>query len=116
MNRDAIVFAMANPGPEVHLDVAHACGAAVMATGRSDFPNQIKNMLAFPGVFAGAMSVRARRITEGMKRAAADALAAVVGDDLSAECVIPSPFDTRVGPAVAAAVAQAAREDGVARL
>ena len=116
MAPDSVVFAMANPDPEVHPDVAHACGAAVVATGRSDFPNQINNVLAFPGVFKGAMAVRARRITEGMKLAAADALAAVVGDDLSAECVIPSPFDPRVAPAVAEAVARAAREEGVARL
>ena len=115
MARDSIVFAMANPDPEVHPDVAHAAGARVVATGRSDFPNQINNVLAFPGVFAGAMSVRASRITEGMKQAAAVALAAVVGKDLSADCVIPSVFDPRVAPAVAAAVADAARTDGVAR-
>ena len=116
MARDSIVFAMANPEPEVHPDVAHAAGARVVATGRSDFPNQINNVLAFPGVFKGAMSVRASRITEGMKQAAAVALAAVVGDDLSEDCVIPSVFDPRVAPAVASAVAQAARADGVARL
>ena len=100
----------------MHPDVAHACGARVVATGRSDFPNQINNVLAFPGVFAGAMSVRATRVTEGMKQAAAVALAGVVGDDLTEDCVIPSVFDERVAPAVAAAVAQAAREEGVARL
>jgi len=116
MAKDAIVFAMANPEPEVHPDVAHAAGARVVATGRSDFPNQINNVLAFPGVFAGALSVRASRITEGMKQAAAVALAAVVGDDLADDCVIPSVFDARVAPAVSAAVAQAARDDGVARL
>jgi len=116
MARDSIVFAMANPDPEVHPDVAHACGAAVVATGRSDFPNQINNVLAFPGVFQGAMSVRATRVTEGMKLAAAQALAAVVQDELSADCIIPSPFDPRVAPAVAHAVARAAREAGVARL
>jgi malate dehydrogenase (oxaloacetate-decarboxylating) len=115
MAPQSVVFAMANPDPEVHPDVAHAAGAAVVATGRSDFPNQINNVLAFPGVFRGALDVRASRITEGMKLAAADALAAVVGDDLSAECVIPSPFDTRVAPAVAQAVAAAARAEGVAR-
>jgi malate dehydrogenase (oxaloacetate-decarboxylating) len=115
MADDAIIFAMANPEPEVHPDVARACGAAVVATGRSDFPNQINNVLAFPGVFKGALRVRASRITEHMKLAAADALAAVVADDLSAEYVIPSPFDERVAPAVADAVARAAREDGVAR-
>jgi malate dehydrogenase (oxaloacetate-decarboxylating) len=111
----AIVFAMANPTPEVHPDVAHANGAAVVATGRSDFPNQINNVLAFPGVFAGALEVRASRITEGMKVAAADALANVVVDELRPDHVIPSVFDARVAPAVAAAVAQAARAEGVAR-
>ena len=111
----SIVFAMANPVPEVHPDVAHAAGAAVVATGRSDFPNQINNVLAFPGVFAGALQVRASRITEGMKRAAADALAAVVADELRPDHVVPSAFDPRVAPAVAAAVAAAARADGVAR-
>ncbi len=116
MNKDSIVFAMANPVPEVHPDIAHANGAVVVATGRSDFPNQINNVLAFPGVFRGAMQVRASCVTESMKQAAAVALAAVVGDDLSAECVIPSVFDPRVAPAVAEAVAAAARADGVARL
>lgn len=110
----AFVFAMANPDPEVHPDVAHKY-AAVVATGRSDFPNQINNVLAFPGIFAGALQVRASRITEGMKIAAAEALAAVVGDDLAADYVIPSPFDERVAPAVTAAVAAAARAEGVAR-
>ena len=112
----AIVFAMANPDPEVHPEVALAAGAKVIATGRSDFPNQINNVLAFPGVFKGAMAVRASRVTEGMKQAASIALAAVVGDDLTPECVIPSVFDARVAPAVAAAVAEAARRDGVAQL
>jgi malate dehydrogenase (oxaloacetate-decarboxylating) len=116
MAPDAVVFAMANPVPEVLPDVAHAAGARVVATGRSDFPNQINNVLAFPGVFKGAMQVRATRITEGMKHAAADALAAVVGDELSEELVIPSAFDPRVVPAVAGAVARAAREEGVARI
>ncbi len=116
MAPDSIVFAMANPDPEVHPDVAHAAGAAVVATGRSDFPNQINNVLAFPGVFKGALEVRATRITEAMKLAASEALAAVVGDELSAECVIPSVFDERVAPAVAAAVAAAARAGGVARI
>ncbi|NYJ02114.1 malate dehydrogenase (oxaloacetate-decarboxylating) [Nocardioides thalensis] len=114
MADDAIVFAMANPIPEVHPDVAHR-HARVVATGRSDFPNQINNVLAFPGIFRGAFDVHASAITEGMKVAAADALAALVGDDLSEDLVIPSPFDPRVGPAVAAAVAEAARRDGVAR-
>ncbi|MEU0245296.1 NADP-dependent malic enzyme [Streptomyces sp. NPDC006235] len=110
----AFVFAMANPNPEVHPEVAHKY-AAVVATGRSDFPNQINNVLAFPGIFAGALQVRASRITEGMKLAAAEALAGVVGDDLAADYVIPSPFDERVAPAVTAAVAAAARAEGVAR-
>ncbi|MET7696832.1 MULTISPECIES: NAD(P)-dependent malic enzyme [unclassified Streptomyces] len=114
MAEGAFVFAMANPTPEVHPEVAHKY-AAVVATGRSDFPNQINNVLAFPGIFAGALQVRASRITEGMKIAAADALAAVVGDDLAADYVIPSPFDERVAPAVTAAVAAAARAEGVAR-
>ena len=116
MAPESIVFAMANPNPEVHPDVAHANGARVVATGRSDFPNQINNVLAFPGVFSGAMRVRATSVTEGMKLAAANALADVVGDDLAADCVIPSVFDERVAPAVAAAVAEAARADGVAQL
>jgi malate dehydrogenase (oxaloacetate-decarboxylating) len=114
MAEGAFVFAMANPNPEVHPDVAHKY-AAVVATGRSDYPNQINNVLAFPGIFAGALQVRASRITEGMKIAAAEALAAVVGDDLAADYVIPSPFDERVAPAVTAAVAAAARVEGVAR-
>ena len=116
MAPDAIVFAMANPDPEIHPDDARRAGARVIATGRSDFPNQINNVLAFPGVFKGAMAVRARCVTEGMKQAAAFALAEVVGDDLSEDCVIPSAFDPRVAPAVADAVAEAARRDGVARL
>ncbi|MEU4208942.1 NADP-dependent malic enzyme [Streptomyces sp. NPDC026206] len=114
MAKNALIFAMANPTPEIHPDVAHKY-AAVVATGRSDYPNQINNVLAFPGIFAGALQVRASRITEGMKLAAAEALAAVVADELSAECVIPSPFDERVAPAVTAAVAAAARAEGVAR-
>ncbi|MFG2572361.1 NADP-dependent malic enzyme [Streptomyces sp. NPDC048481] len=114
MAKGAFVFAMANPTPEVHPEVAHKY-AAVVATGRSDFPNQINNVLAFPGIFAGALQVRASRITEGMKLAAAEALAGVVGDDLAADYVIPSPFDERVAPAVTAAVAAAARAEGVAR-
>ena len=115
MAPEAIVFAMANPVPEVLPAVAHAAGARVVATGRSDFPNQINNVLAFPGVFRGALQVRATRITEGMKHAAAEALAGVVGDDLAADLVVPSAFDPRVAPAVAEAVARAAREEGVAR-
>ncbi|GAA1515416.1 NADP-dependent malic enzyme [Streptomyces albidochromogenes] len=114
MAPQSFVFAMANPNPEVHPDVAHKY-AAVVATGRSDYPNQINNVLAFPGIFAGALQVRASRITEGMKIAAANALADVVGDALAADYVIPSPFDERVAPAVTAAVAAAARAEGVAR-
>ncbi|MFI7466516.1 NADP-dependent malic enzyme [Nonomuraea sp. NPDC049646] len=114
MAPEAIVFALSNPTPEVHPEVA-ARHARVVATGRSDFPNQINNVLAFPGVFRGALDVRATTITENMKVAAAEALAAVVGDDLSATYVIPSPFDRRVAPAVTAAVAAQARADGVAR-
>ncbi len=113
MADDAIVFALANPQPEVHPDIARR-HARVVATGRSDYPNQINNVLAFPGIFRGALDVRARRVTEGMKLAAAQALAALVGRDLSEEYVIPSPFDDRVAAAVAHAVAAAARSDGVA--
>jgi malate dehydrogenase (oxaloacetate-decarboxylating) len=115
MAPESMIFAMANPEPEIHPDVARRY-ARVVATGRSDFPNQINNVLAFPGVFRGALDVRARAITEHMKLAAASALCDVVGDDVSDEYVVPSVFDPRVGPAVAAAVAQAAREDGVARI
>ncbi|HZY97158.1 MAG TPA: NAD-dependent malic enzyme [Candidatus Cybelea sp.] len=115
MGRDPIVFAMANPTPEIMPDVA-APYAAVIATGRSDFPNQVNNLLAFPGIFRGALDVRARRITENMKLAAAYAIAGIVTpDELSPEYVIPSVFDTRVVDAVAKAVAGAAIEDGVAR-
>ncbi|MEJ7831666.1 MAG: NADP-dependent malic enzyme [Nocardioides sp.] len=114
MAADAIVFGLANPTPEVHPDVARR-HARVVATGRSDFPNQINNVLAFPGVFRGAFDVHATAITEGMKVAAAEALAGLVGEELSEEMIIPSPFDSRVGPAVASAVADAARRDGVAR-
>jgi malate dehydrogenase (oxaloacetate-decarboxylating) len=111
----SIVFSLANPDPEVHPDVA-ARYAAVVATGRSDFPNQINNVLAFPGVFAGAFDARARSITERMKLAAAEALASVVAEELRPDLIVPSPFDGRVAPAVAAAVAATAREDGVARI
>ena len=116
MNRDAIVFACANPTPEIFPDDAKAGGAAVVSTGRSDYPNQINNVLAFPGIFRGAFDVRASDINEGMKMAAAQALADLVGDDLSAEYIIPAAFDPRVGPAVAKAVADAARKSGVARI
>ena len=116
MARDPILFPMANPVPEIMPDEAKAAGAAVIGTGRSDFPNQINNVLAFPGVFRGAFDARARDINEEMKLAAAQALAALVGDDLSPDYIVPAAFDPRVRPAVAAAVAQAARRSGVARL
>lgn len=115
MSRDAIVFALSNPTPEVHPEVARR-HAKVVATGRSDFPNQINNVLAFPGIFRGALDVRAHSITEGMKLAAANALADIVGDDLTPDYVIPGPFDARVAPAVTTAVAAQARKDGVARI
>jgi malate dehydrogenase (oxaloacetate-decarboxylating) len=114
MAPDAIVFGLANPHPEVHPEVAHR-HARIVATGRSDFPNQINNVLAFPGIFRGAFDARATAITEGMKLAAANALASIVADDATEELIIPSPFDPRVGPSVAEAVAAAARRDGVAR-
>ncbi|WP_433327262.1 NAD(P)-dependent malic enzyme [Spirillospora sp. CA-294931] len=115
MSKDAIVFALSNPTPEVHPEVARR-HAMVVATGRSDFPNQINNVLAFPGIFKGAFDVRAHSITEGMKLAAADAIASTVGDALSADYVVPSPFDERVAPAVTAAVSAQARKDGVNRV
>lgn len=114
MADDAIIFGLANPTPEVHPDLAHKY-ARVVATGRSDFPNQINNVLAFPGIFRGAFDVHATAITEGMKVAAATALAELVGADLREDLVIPSPFDPRVPGAVRSAVADAARRDGVAR-
>jgi len=114
MAPDAIIFGLANPTPEVHPDVAHKY-ARVVATGRSDYPNQINNVLAFPGIFRGAFDVHATAITEGMKLAAAQALAALVGDDLAEDMIIPSPFDPRVPGAVSSAVSEAARRDGVAR-
>ena len=113
MARDAIIFALANPTPEVHPSVAHRY-AAVVATGRSDYPNQINNVLAFPGVFAGAFDAGARAITEDMKLAAATALGDVVADELRPDHIVPTPFDPRVTPAVAAAVAEQARAEGVA--
>ena len=117
MNRDAIVFACANPTPEIFPDDAKAGGAAVVSTGRSDYPNQINNVLAFPGVFRGAFDVRASDINEEMKMAAAQALAGLISDqELSADYIIPAAFDKRVGPAVAKAVAEAARRTGVARI
>ncbi|NGM13789.1 NAD(P)-dependent malic enzyme [Verrucosispora sioxanthis] len=109
-----IVFALANPTPEVDPEVA-ARHVAVVATGRSDYPNQINNVLAFPGVFRGALQARASRITDAMKVAAADAIASVVAESLTPEAIVPSPLDPRVAPAVADAVAEAARRDGVAR-
>lgn len=116
MARDPILFPMANPVPEIMPDLARQAGAAVVGTGRSDFPNQINNVLAFPGVFRGAFDVRASDINDAMKLAAAEALAGLVGDDLSADYIVPAAFDPRVCPAVAAAVAQAARASGVARI
>ena len=116
MNRDAIIFACANPTPEIFPDAAKAGGARVVSTGRSDYPNQINNVLAFPGIFRGAFDVRASDINEEMKVAAAEALAGLVGDELSEDYIIPAAFDPRVGPAVAKAVAEAARRSGVARI
>ncbi len=117
MAKNPIVLAMANPVPEIMPDLAKAAGAAVVGTGRSDFPNQINNVLAFPGIFRGALDVRASDINEEMKIAAAKALASLVSDEeLSADYIIPKPFDPRVGKTVAAAVAQAARDSGVARI
>ena len=116
MNKDAIIFACANPTPEIFPDAAKAGGARVVSTGRSDFPNQINNVLAFPGIFRGAFDVRASDINEEMKVAAAEALAGLVGDELSEDYIIPAAFDPRVGPAVAKAVAEAARRSGVARI
>ena len=116
MNRDAIIFACANPTPEIFPDEAKAGGAAVIATGRSDFPNQVNNVLAFPGIFRGTFDARATDINEEMKMAAAKALAELITDEeLTPERIIPEAFDPRVGKAVAAAVAQAARDSGVAR-
>ena len=117
MNRDAILFACANPTPEIFPDEAKAGGAKVVATGRSDFPNQINNVLAFPGIFRGAFVVRASDINEAMKVAAAEALAGLISDEeLNADYIIPAAFDPRVGRTVAAAVARAARDSGVARI
>ncbi len=117
MNKDAIIFACANPTPEIFPDDAKAGGARVVATGRSDFPNQINNVLAFPGIFRGAFDVRAKDINDEMKLAASKALANLITDEeLSEDYIIPKAFDPRVGKAVAAAVAEAARKTGVARL
>ena len=116
MARDPIIFALANPVPEIMPEEALAVGAAIVGSGRSDYPNQINNVLAFPGVFRGALDVRATKINEEMKKAAAEALAGLVGDKLSPEYILPEPFDTRVVPAVAKSVAEAARRSGVAQL
>ena len=117
MNKDAIVFACANPTPEIFPDDAKAGGAKVVSTGRSDFPNQINNVLAFPGIFRGAFDVRAKEINDEMKLAASEALATLITDEeLSPEYIIPKAFDKRVGPAVAKAVAEAAKRTGVARI
>ncbi len=117
MNKDAMVFAMANPVPEIMPDEAKAAGARIVGTGRSDFANQINNVLAFPGIFRGALDVRASDINEEMKIAAAEAIAGVIGDDeIREDYVIPEAFDKRVGPAVAKAVAEAAKSSGVARI
>ena len=117
MNAGAVIFACANPTPEIFPDDAKAGGARVVATGRSDYPNQINNVLAFPGVFKGALSVRAKCINDAMKVAAAKAIAGLISDgELNEDYIIPGAFDDRVAPAVAEAVAAAARESGVARL
>ncbi|WP_339228374.1 malic enzyme-like NAD(P)-binding protein [Oceanobacillus sp. FSL K6-2867] len=117
MNRDAIIFAMANPDPEILPEDAKEAGARVVGTGRSDFPNQVNNVLAFPGIFRGALDVRATRINERMKVAAANAIASLIEEnEITEDYVIPSPFDTRVAPLVAADVAKAAMDSGVARI
>ena len=116
MNKDAVIFACANPTPEIFPDDAKAGGAAVVATGRSDFPNQINNVLAFPGIFRGALDARASDINDTMLIAAADALASLVGDKLSADYIIPEAFDPRVAGAVSKAVNKAAHDSGVARI
>ncbi|MBY0099018.1 NAD(P)-dependent malic enzyme [Mesobacillus maritimus] len=117
MNSDPIVFAMANPNPEIMPDEAKAAGVKVIGTGRSDFPNQVNNVLAFPGIFRGALDARATHINEKMKVAAVEAIAGLISEEeLSSEYVIPGPFDPRVAPEVASAVARAAMETGVARI
>ncbi|WP_404456394.1 NAD-dependent malic enzyme [Virgibacillus necropolis] len=117
MNTDPIIFAMANPDPEIMPDEAKAAGARVIGTGRSDFPNQVNNVLAFPGIFRGALDVRATRINEKMKVAAAKAIASLISEEeLNEDYVIPAPFDARVAPIVAKSVAKAAMESGVARI
>lgn len=115
--KDPIIFACANPTPEIFPDDAKAAGAAVVSTGRSDYPNQLNNVLCFPGIFRGALDVRASAITEGMKIAAAYAIAGLVSEEeLCADYILPKAFDPRAREAVAAAVAEAARKDGVARI
>ena len=117
MAKDPIIFACANPTPEIFPDEAKAGGARIVSTGRSDYPNQINNVLAFPGIFRGTFDVRASDINEEMKMAAATALASLISDEeLSEDYIIPKAFDKRVGPAVAKAVAEAARKTGVARI
>jgi len=117
MNRDPIIFACANPTPEIMPEEAKAAGARIVSTGRSDYPNQINNVLVFPGMFRGAFDVRASEINEEMKMAAAKALASLISDDeLSEDYIIPKAFDPRVGASVATAAAQAARNTGVARI
>ena len=117
MNKDAVIFACANPTPEIFPDEAKKGGAKVVATGRSDFPNQINNVLAFPGIFRGAFDVRANDINDEMKLAAAEALASLISpEELNEDYIIPKAFDPRVGKTVAAAVAEAARKSGVARI
>ncbi len=115
MDRDPIIFALANPDPEIRPELAKQAGAAVVATGRSDYPNQVNNVLGFPGIFRGALDVRASDVNEAMKIAAAHALADLVGDDLAPDHVMPEAFDLHIAPSVAEAVAQAAMESGVAR-
>jgi malate dehydrogenase (oxaloacetate-decarboxylating) len=116
MAPDPIVFALANPDPEIHPDEARAAGAAVVATGRSDFPNQVNNCLAFPGIFRGALDIRARGISDAMNTAAAYAIANLVGKDLEPGYILPGAMDFRVPPAVAEAVARAGIESGAARI
>ena len=117
MNKDPMIFAMANPVPEIYPDEAAEAGAAVIGTGRSDFPNQINNVLAFPGIFRGALDVRASDINDEMKIAAAQAIANIITEEeLRPDYIIPAAFDLRVAPAVAKAVAEAARKSGVARI
>ena len=116
MNKDAIVFAMANPDPEIPYDDAKAAGARIVGTGRSDFPNQVNNVLAFPGLFKGALAVRARKISEEMKMAAAIGIASLLKEDeLNDDYIIPSPFDPRVADAVAQAVSEQAIKQNLTR-